>query len=217
MEVENRLSEFVVLGGTEFKDVSIQEENQELQREIQARIQSILHTIAETGNYLPERMLSVRSLLKKTRIDATRYRPSSESLLRRLRKGEKFPSVNPAVDINNLCSLKFLLPMGIYDRKTLEGEKITVRLGEKGEGYISVSNQWVMKEGKLLLSDDKGPFGSPTMDSKRTSVSTDTTRTVSIIYCPRTIPVRELEICMEEASLLFLQYCKGRVEGQWIS
>ena len=51
-------------------------------------------------------------------IDPTKTRPSSEALLRRVRKGDHLPRINTLVDICNWCSLEFQLPYGLYDLPT---------------------------------------------------------------------------------------------------
>src|SRR4051812_38893953 len=48
---------------------------------------------------------AVRSLFRAAGCDPTRYRPSSEALLRRLLKGEDLPAIHPFVDINNCLSV----------------------------------------------------------------------------------------------------------------
>ncbi len=44
---------------------------------------------------------ALRKLFRRAGTDPTRYRPSSEALLRRLVKGEDLPLIHPFVDINN--------------------------------------------------------------------------------------------------------------------
>ena len=48
-------------------------------------------------------------------VDPTKTRPSSEALLRRVRKGDALPRVNNLVDVINWCSLESQLPFGLYD------------------------------------------------------------------------------------------------------
>ena len=53
---------------------------------------------------------SVRSMYKRVGIDPTKTRPSSEALLRRVRRGDELPRINSLVDIINWCSLETQLP-----------------------------------------------------------------------------------------------------------
>ena len=84
-----------------------------------------------------ERIAAVRGLQKAFGFDPTRYRPSSEALLRRVLKGLGLYQINTAVDVNNFCSLEFLLPMCVYDLQHIKGQP-RVRIGEPGEQYPGI-------------------------------------------------------------------------------
>src|SRR5688572_6185558 len=58
---------------------------------------------------------AVRTMYKRVGLDPTKTRPSSEALLRRVRKGGAVPRINSMVDVCNWCSLEFQLPYGLYD------------------------------------------------------------------------------------------------------
>ena len=121
----------------------------------------------------------VRQLFRAVGIDPTKYRPSSEALLRRAIKGEPVRSINAMVDINNICSMEYRLPFGCYDLDHIVGEDITIRLGENHEEYTGVAKQ-ISIGGKLCCADAVGPFGSPISDSARTKV-TETTKQVLVL------------------------------------
>ena len=63
----------------------------------------------------------------------TKTRPSSEALLRRVRKGDELPRINSLVDVINWCSLESQLPFGLYDLDRIHGA-VTLRLGRRGRG-----------------------------------------------------------------------------------
>ena len=94
---------------------------------------------AEAGVRLhpPEESAAVRAMYRRTGLDPTRRRPSSEALLRRVRKGEGLPRINSLVDVCNWCSLEFQLPYGLYDLDRIEGD-VMLRLGEEGEAYAGI-------------------------------------------------------------------------------
>lgn len=127
-----------------------------------------------------------RRLYRDLGLDPTRTRPSSEALLRRVLRGDPFPRILPAVDIGNLCSLDFMLPVGIYDLEMIEGE-VTVRLGGPGEGYAGIRKERVNLGGRLAVCDAAGPFGNPTSDSDRTKVSPRTRRLLFLIFAPTSV------------------------------
>ena len=126
---------------------------------------------------------AVRTMYKKVGIDPTKTRPSSEALLRRVRRGDELPRVNSLVDIINWCSVETQLPYGLYDRDRIEGD-VMLRLGAHGEEYAGIRKDAVHVAGRLTLADAQGPFGNPTSDSARTMVTTGTTRALVVVFCP---------------------------------
>lgn len=127
----------------------------------------------------------VRAMYKRLGLDPTKVRPSSEALLRRVKKGEPLPRVNSLVDICNWCSVETQLPFGLYDYDRIEGPTVALRVGETGEGYDGIRKDRVNVDGRMTLADRRGPFGNPTSDSARTMVTLETTRVLFVIYCPR--------------------------------
>ena len=129
---------------------------------------------------------AVRSMYKRVGIDPTKTRPSSEALLRRVRRGDELPRVNSMVDVINWCSVETQLPYGVYDLDKIRGE-VTLRLGRAGEEYAGIRKDTVHVFGRMTLVDDGGPFGNPTSDSARTMVTTATTRVLVVIFCPASV------------------------------
>jgi DNA/RNA-binding domain of Phe-tRNA-synthetase-like protein len=124
-----------------------------------------------------------RSLFRALGIDPTKRRPSSEALLRRALQERDMPRVSNLVDVGNWCSLEFLLPLGIYDRARL-APPVALRLGTAGESYLAVSGREISFDGRYLLADANGPFGSPMTDSVRTRITPATTSTAVVVYAP---------------------------------
>jgi DNA/RNA-binding domain of Phe-tRNA-synthetase-like protein len=126
---------------------------------------------------------AVRTMYKRVGIDPTKTRPSSEALLRRVRKGDELPRINSLVDVINWCSLESQLPFGLYDLNHVRGD-VTLRLGREGEEYAGIRKDVVHVGGRLTLADAEGPFGNPTSDSARTMVTTATSRALVVIFAP---------------------------------
>jgi DNA/RNA-binding domain of Phe-tRNA-synthetase-like protein len=135
---------------------------------------------------------AVRGMQKAFGFDPTRYRPSSEALLRRVLKERGIYQINTAVDVNNWCSLEFLLPMCIYDLRTVKGQ-IRVRLGEAGEQYQGIGRQIFQMEGKVIVTDDEGVMGNTVSDSERTKVTHSTQDIFLMIYAPATYNAQTIQ------------------------
>jgi len=136
-----------------------------------------------TANEAADLTTAVRTMYKRVGIDPTKTRPSSEALLRRVRKGDELPRINSLVDVINWCSLESQLSFGLYDLDRIQGD-VTLRLGRDGESYPGIRKDAVHVAGRLTLADDLGPFGNPTSDSARTMVTTATTRALVVIFAP---------------------------------
>ncbi|MCC7007397.1 MAG: hypothetical protein IT184_01130 [Acidobacteria bacterium] len=151
---------------------------------------------------------AVRAMYRRVGIDPTKTRPSSEALLRRVRKGEPLPRVNTAVDIVNWCSLESQLPFGLYDLAAIDGG-VTLRLGATGEQYGGIRKDVVHLDGRLTLADARGPFGNPTSDSARTMVTTATTRLLVVIFAPATLPGAIVQRALAVTRERLVRFCGG--------
>jgi DNA/RNA-binding domain of Phe-tRNA-synthetase-like protein len=149
---------------------------------------------------------AVRTMYKRAGIDPTKTRPSSEALLRRVRRGDELPRVNSLVDVVNWCSLESRLPFGLYDADRIHGS-VELRLGRPGEEYAGIRKDTVHVAGRLTLVDDRGPFGNPTSDSARTMVTEATTRVLVVIFAPVSIPPAVVDRVAATTAERIAEYC----------
>jgi DNA/RNA-binding domain of Phe-tRNA-synthetase-like protein len=163
---------------------------------------------AQVRAHPPEESAAVRTMYRRTGLDPTRRRPSSEALLRRVRKGEPLPRINSLVDICNWCSLEFQLPYGLYDLGQVL-PPVTLRLGRPGESYPGIRKDDVHVGDRITLADAHGPFGNPSSDSARTMVTSATTRALMVIYAPAEMPLQRFEHVLRESSHRTRTYCGG--------
>jgi DNA/RNA-binding domain of Phe-tRNA-synthetase-like protein len=145
--------------------------------------------IAETTRQLlngrapDETIGAVRAMYRRFGVDPTKTRPSSEALLRRLRKGDALPRINSLVDVGNWCSVETQFPYGLYDLARIQGP-VELRLGRPGEQYPGIRKDLVHVAGRLIVADREGPFGNPTSDSARTMVGLETTSALIVVFAP---------------------------------
>lgn len=116
---------------------------------------------------------AARKLYRKMGKDPTRYRVSSESLLRRVVLGKGLDSVNAVVDCLNIASMRHGLSIGAYDREAIEGD-LTFDIGSEADHYEAVGRGLINMTGIPVLKDQLGAFGSSTTDSERSKVSDST-------------------------------------------
>jgi DNA/RNA-binding domain of Phe-tRNA-synthetase-like protein len=131
-----------------------------------------------------------RELYRRFGTDPTRMRPSSEALLRRLKKGESLPRINSLVDVANAMSVQLQVPVGLYDLGKVKGGELVIRLGADGEKYEGIGKERVNVGGRICVADAEGPCGNPSADSGRTMITTATEEAAWIYF----LPVREDEL-----------------------
>jgi DNA/RNA-binding domain of Phe-tRNA-synthetase-like protein len=163
----------------------------------------------------PADVAAVRTMYKRIGLDPTKTRPSSEALLRRVRKGDPLPRVNSLVDVCNWCSVEFQLPYGLYDAAHVEGD-ITLRLGQAGESYAGIRKDDVHVAGRMTLADTRGPFGNPTSDSARTMVTTTTNRAIVLVFAPRDTTPDALTRALDVTVARMIQFTGCREVGRWV-
>lgn len=148
-------------------------------REIAARLRGELQ-LETLSNHPP--VAALRRLFKAAGCDPTRYRPSSEALLRRLLKGEEIPLIHPLVDLNNCLSAALGVPCCVMAEETLSPPYV-FRAGRAGESYESLKGPFNL-EGKPLLLDAAGPLDAPITGSQRVKVRPETSRVWLVAYLP---------------------------------
>jgi DNA/RNA-binding domain of Phe-tRNA-synthetase-like protein len=138
---------------------------------------------------------AVRAMFREWDMDPSKYRPSSEALLRRVVQGKGLYRVSNVVDIGNLGSIETGWPYGCYDRAKIRGP-IVLRHGAAGERYEGIGKRMWHLEGRPVLVDSEEPFGSPISDSTRTMITESATEILIVIYAPRAAADASLETAM---------------------
>lgn len=96
-----------------------------------------------------------RSAFRSFGVNPTRYRSAAEALLRRLTKKGDIPSINAVVDICNLVSIRYALPVAAFDRRTLTGP-ITVQFASGEEVFTPLFQQESEhpEPGEVIFADE---------------------------------------------------------------
>ncbi len=168
-----------------------------------------------TPGQIPE-VKETRSLYRAVGLEPTKTRPSSEALLRRIIKGKGLYRILPLVDLFNLASVTSQLSVGLYDEAKIVGETVTVQLGDAGWSYEGIGRGTINVGSRLCVVDAHGPFGSPTADSLRTSISRDTNRALAIFFAPKNGDRKRLSFVMKLASTLAKQHVCGEIAEEQI-
>lgn len=146
-----------------------------------------------------------RAMYRRFGVDPTRTRPSSEALLRRVRKGERLPAISTLVDIVNWCSVESQVPFGLYDRQAI-GPEVVVRLGHDDEAYEGIRKDRVNVAGRLVVADDRGAFGNPTSDSARAMVTPVTSDILVVLFFPSPTRAADADVVTAQTRERLLTY-----------
>ena len=123
---------------------------------------------------------ATKEAYKKLGKDPSRYRPSAESLYRRIVKGNDLYQISTVVDILNLVSLITGYSIGGFDLDKIEG-KITLGIGEPDEPYEGIGRGNLNIQDLPVYRDEKSAIGTPTSDHIRTSITLNTTKFLMVI------------------------------------
>jgi DNA/RNA-binding domain of Phe-tRNA-synthetase-like protein len=155
-----------------------------------------------------EPVRAVRELFREWGLDPSKYRPSSEALLRRVVQGKGLYRVSNVVDIGNLGSLETGWPYGCYDRSKIN-TPVVLRHGAAGEKYQGIGKQTWHLEGRPVLADAAGPFGSPISDSTRSMITESAKEVMIVIYAPARVADAALNLALTRLKERLTQFASA--------
>lgn len=211
IQLSPELSELIPdfkLGVIEYQNITVGDSPQMLKGRLQLFQESIYF---ELENKNVTELLGIqewRAIFKKTGKDPNRYRHSAEALYRRVKKQNYLNSVQSATDLNNFFSLQYQVPMGVYDADLTEGP-VEIRIGGENEEYIGLNGRVNSLHRLIISSDQKGPFGSPFVDSERTAVTNNTKNAIQLIYLRPSTNLEEANKLTESLMNMFVQISGG--------
>lgn len=217
MDVQVSLSEKVKAVAPDLRlglivaNVKVTDHSQALWKEIERVTDNLNLETSDIAKLSP--VSAARKAYRALGKDPTRYRLSSDSLMRRIVKSQGLYKVNDVVDINNLLSIESGHSIGTYDLDKIQGP-IVYGVGTADEEYRGIGRGVLNIEGLPVFKDQLGSFGSATSDSERTMVTTDTkTILMNIIAFDGD---KTLEDWMDKAGGLLETYAGGQVLKRWI-
>ncbi|MFW6257229.1 MAG: B3/4 domain-containing protein [Prolixibacteraceae bacterium] len=161
-------------------DVYVMETNDVLWDEIRKKTKELSASLkTEDISKIPA-IAASRKAYKACGKDPARYRLSAEALLRRVVKRKELYQVNNVVDVLNLISISTGFSIGGYDADKIKGD-VLFDIGTAADPYKGIGRGRLNIEFLPALKDKQGAFGTPTSDSERTAVSSQTNRFLMVI------------------------------------
>jgi len=156
----------------------------------------------------------VRSVYNQNNFDATRYTLDAEMLVRRILQNKDAYYVNSAAAAINYCSLKFLLPAGVYDLDQINGN-ITYGLPSE-DSYLNSNGKTIATDGQPFLYDNSGIFGNANTQTRRTAVTLSTNNLLAVVYANEKVTTEQLLNILDFTRKKLTLYNEGIVELQEI-
>ncbi len=130
-----------------------------LQAAFLAEQKATLQRLGNTPLSQVKSLAAWRSAFREFGVDPTQYRSAAEALLRRLTKKGDIPSINLLVDLANLVSIRYALPVAVFDTRALTGT-VTVHFADGSERYTTLGlSETEVKHpepGEVVFSDETG-------------------------------------------------------------
>jgi DNA/RNA-binding domain of Phe-tRNA-synthetase-like protein len=160
------------------------------------------------------RIAAWREAFRKLGVKPSEYRASVEAMARRALRGQELPAINMLVDIGNILSLRYLVPVGGHAIDHLT-QGMTLRLATGGElfepfGTTEVEHpdpgEIVFVEGNTVLTRRWS-----WRQANHTLTLPETTAVEINVDGLPPVSVAEVEAICREAAKLVREYCGGGV------
>jgi DNA/RNA-binding domain of Phe-tRNA-synthetase-like protein len=159
-------------------DVKVETSSPQLKELIASELQPFCELTPESIRELAN-VKATKDAYRALGKDPNRYRPSAESLLRRVANGRGLYQLGNVVDVLNLMSVKTGYSICGYDYDCVIGN-VSLGIGEEEEPYIGIGRGDINIERLPVFRDELSAFGTPTSDSVRTMLSFKTKRFMMI-------------------------------------
>jgi DNA/RNA-binding domain of Phe-tRNA-synthetase-like protein len=173
----------------------------------------VLEKIGETPlNELPS-LAAWRSAFRSFGVDPTKYRSAAEALLRRLTKKGDIPSINTLVDLCNLVSIRYALPVAAFDTRALSGP-ITVGFASGREAFTAhdTPEPEHPEAGEVIFVDPASLVVARRWCWKQSAESTaqlDTTTAILTVEAQHVGGRNDIESALTDLQVLVKEYANG--------
>lgn len=143
------------------------------------------------------------------------YPSSIENLLRRVLKGEQIRHINKLVDIYNVISLKFLVPVGGEDISKIKGDVVLTIASEKEDPIVLLGETEARPphSGEVIYKDDLGTICRRWnwKEAERTKLTEQTKDTFIVLEGLPPVDKERIQQAISELSESTKKYCGGNI------
>ncbi|MBU2543466.1 hypothetical protein KJ707_02800 [Patescibacteria group bacterium] len=172
-----------------------------------------LELLGDTSIIEYPKIASWRDAYRKFGAKPKKYPSSIENLIRRISNGENVRHINKLVDIYNIISLCFLVPVGGENIDQIKGDIVLGIACEKEKPVILLgeSETRAPHPNEVIYKDDIGTICRRWnwKEVDRTKLTEDTKRAVVVIEGLPPVEKDELNEAMTQMAQLITKYCGG--------
>lgn len=178
----------------------------------------VLAKIGDTPLSQIESLAAWRNVFRSFGVDPTQIRSACEALLRRLTKQGDIPSINLLVDIGNLVSIRYAIPVAIVDRRAATGT-ILVHFADGTERFTNLGTDEVVHPdvGEVIFSDEAGLAFARRWcwrQSDQSAAREDTTDIIVTVEAHHTYAQQDVKAAIQDLIGLLQNYAGGDVHSE---
>ncbi|MEO8973142.1 MAG: phenylalanine--tRNA ligase beta subunit-related protein [Ktedonobacteraceae bacterium] len=204
-----------IVGGAIFvQDIPSGPTPEYVQEQFQAEQQATLQRIGNTPLSQIPSLTAWRSAFRGFGVDPTQYRSAAEALLRRLTKKGDIPSINALVDIGNLVSIRYALPVAVFDTRALHGT-VTVHFADGSERYTTLGQDEIghPEPGEVVFSDETGLVIARRWcwrQSEPSAAQFDTNTAIITVEAHHADGQKDIQAALRDLLILLHTYANGK-------
>jgi DNA/RNA-binding domain of Phe-tRNA-synthetase-like protein len=154
-----------------------------------------------------------RSAFRAFGVDPTQYRCAAEALLRRLTKKGDIPSINTLVDLGNLVSIRYSLPVAVFDTRALQ-PPISVRFATGAEHFTTLGEEEAGRPtvGEVIFADENDQVYARRWCWRQSDASAardDTTEALITVEAHHDQARADIRAALDDLLTLFSEYVGG--------
>ena len=162
-----------------------------------------------------------RNTFRQFGVNPTKYRSAPEALLRRLTKKGDIPSINSVVDVCNLVSIRYAIPVAAFDLRSIN-TPLTVRFSSGDEPFIPLGSDQVETpdDGEVIFVDEAGVVSARRWCWRQTNGSAAKKNSEHIVF---TIEAQhsggrlDVERAANDLLRFISEFCGGKQEHSYLN
>ncbi len=177
--------------------------------------QAVISRLSDTPLSQIRSLSAWRSTFSSFGVEPTKYRSAPESLLRRLTKKGNIPSINLLVDLGNLVSIRYALPVAVFDTRQVDGGlKVKFAGGQERFTILSESHDTIEhpEPGEVIFVDKTALIFARRWcwrQSEASAAQSDTTEAIITVEAQHVGGRVEVESALVDLISLLSEYAGG--------